>query len=265
MSSSHSQVQRPPPSVSGDLFGKVALITGASRGLGRAIAQHLAGCGASVALLGRDEASLAETVALCSAHGAPAACFLVDITEYDQVVDAVHQVLDRFGSIDILVNNAGITRVGSALELSPHEWDQVMRVNVYGAFYLCREVGRQMRDQGHGKVVNVASVMGLVGDAHLLPYVASKGALVQMTRGLAIELAQFNIQVNAVAPGYVRTDLNSEMLDDPKLMRSVLRRTPARRLGLPHEVAGAVHYLVGPGSDYVSGHVLVVDGGWTAQ
>jgi 2-dehydro-3-deoxy-D-gluconate 5-dehydrogenase len=247
------------------LTERVALITGASRGIGRAISVRLAEAGATIAAVGRDTAALTETADLCRAFGTRAECFTADISDHSQVVLLVRDVTSAFGHIDILINNAGITITKAAVEVTPEEWDRIFRVNAYAPFFLCREVGPMMQAQRHGKVVNIASVLGVVGDTHLVPYAASKGALVQLTRSLAVEWAPFNIQVNAVAPAYIRTEMNDDALDDPRVMQRVLKRTPARRLGLTEEVAGAVQYLVSPDSNYITGQILAVDGGWTAQ
>ncbi len=246
------------------LAGQTAVVTGGSRGLGLAIARRLASAGARLLLVARDVEPLVAAATDLGGERRGIGTLVADVTAQDapdRICDWIRSHGDR---VEILVNNAGATLTKLAWDISDDEWRHVFEVNVHAPFRLSRAVGAMMRAHSAGKIVNVASVYGVAGERNVLPYVASKGALVQMTKGLAVEWARDNIQVNAVAPGYVETDLNAHALEDDGLRTRILRRTPARRLGNAAEVAEAVYFLVGPHSDYVTGHLLAVDGGWLA-
>lgn len=261
-----SAQEAPPtePVSTGTVNGRTAVVTGASRGLGLAIARRLAAAGARLLLVARDAEPLAAAATGLGGERCGIGTLAADVTEPDAPSRICEWIQNHGGRADILVNNAGAILTKSAWDITDDEWRQIFEVNVHAPFRLSRAVGAVMRAHGAGKIVNVASVYAIVGERNVLPYVASKGALVQMTKGLAVEWARDNIQVNAVAPGYVETALNSPALEDDALRTRILRRTPAHRLGQSDEVAEAVHFLVGPHSDYVTGHVLAVDGGWLA-
>ena len=177
----------------------------------------------------------------------------------------VSGVLNVFGRIDILVNNAGVNARNPALEIREEDWDMVLATNLKGVFLVAQRVGREMVAQGHGKIINTASMFGMVGAPMLAPYCASKGGVIQLTRPLAIEWAKHNVQVNAIAPGYIRTALNSEWLSDAERLRGILNMVPMGRLGCVEDVVGPVLFLASGWSDYVTGTVIPVDGGWTAR
>lgn len=251
----------------GTLDGQTAVVTGGSRGLGLAIARRLASEGARLLLVARDIGPLeaaVKNVAEQSPNDAEVGAMAADVTDAATPGRLVDWIGDNGGRVDILVNNAGVTLTKPAVDITDDEWRNVFEVNVHAPFRLSRALGALMRVRSAGKIVNVASVYAAVGESNVLPYVVTKGALAQMTKGLAVEWARDNIQVNAVAPGYVETALNAQALEDEGLRTSIIRRTPARRFGRAAEVAEAVHYLVGPHSDYVTGHILAIDGGWLA-
>lgn len=250
------------------LEGQTAIVTGGSRGLGLAIARRLASEGARLLLVARGLGALEAAVVELTEHlpdGPPTVDVMAaDVTDADTPQRMVDWVGDNGGRINILVNNAGVTLTKRVEDITDDEWRHVFEVNVHAPFRLSRSLGALMRVQSAGKIVNVVSVYALAGERNVLPYVVTKGALAQMTKGLAVEWARDNIQVNAVAPGYVETALNAQALEDEALRTRIIRRTPARRFGRAAEVAEAVHYLVGPHSDYVTGHILAIDGGWLA-
>jgi 2-deoxy-D-gluconate 3-dehydrogenase len=251
--------------VSFDLTGCVALVTGASRGLGAAMTRALAERGASVALHAsrREPAELAETIA--GDCGVKTACFVADLEQPQAAETLVPRVLERFGRLDILVNNAGIIRRADATAYEDHDWDAVLNVNVSSAFRLCRAAGRHMLVAGSGKIINIASILSFQGGVRVPAYAASKGAIAQLTKALANEWAGRGVNVNAIAPGYMRTDNTRALAEDPVRYQQILERIPAGRWGNPGDLAGAVVFLASPASDYVHGHVLVVDGGWMGR
>jgi len=248
-----------------DLDGKVAVVTGASRGLGRAIATSLAEAGCSVAVLGRKLADLDGVRAEIEAEGRRALALEVDVADEAAVERAAEYVVDKFGRVDILVNNAGIAKVAPLLELSVADLRRVFDTNVTGAFLCARAFGAHMVAQHKGTVINIASVSGLVGEPDLSAYSASKAALIGMTRALAIEWARHNITVNAIAPGYFRTDMSKGALDDGKLGPKIVAKIPARRVGQPEELGPLVVFLASDAGAYVTGAVLPIDGGFTAR
>jgi 2-deoxy-D-gluconate 3-dehydrogenase len=247
--------------------GKIGLVTGAGSGLGRAIALGLAESGADVALTelpGREDAA-AQTARDIEALGRKAAAFALDVTRLPMIGQVVDGVLGRFGRLDVLVNNAGINIPRLALYVSEEDWDRVLDINLKGAFFTAQAVARKaLVRQGGGKVINIASQNGVIGFHHRAAYCSSKAGLVNLTRVLALEWAQYRINVNAVGPTFVDTPLTQPMFADPAFRDEVLSRIPLGRLGRPEDVAGAVVYLASPAADMVTGHTLLVDGGWTA-
>lgn len=248
-----------------DLSGKVAIVTGATRGLGRAMADALAGAGANIVVTSRSPADCEKVAAEIERLGVRALPVPGDVSKKENIERLVGRTLEEFGTIDILVNNAGTAVTKSALDITEEDWDQVLNVNLKAVFFLAQAVGREMVKRGKGKIINIASMLGLVGDVAVLPYCVSKGGVLQMTRALALEWARYGVTVNAVAPGYVITSMNEAAFQNPKVMEHVLRKTPLRRLGQAEEVAGAVVYLASDAANYTTGSVLVVDGGWTAE
>ena len=250
------------------LDGKVALVTGASRGLGRAMAVGLAGAGADVALVGRDRSTL-EPVAheIERDLGRQALPVQLDVAEVEAIPAAVAQVMERFGRIDIVINNAGMNIRKATLDYTPAEWDAVLDTNLKGAFFLTQEVGRHMIEAGRGKILNIGSMTAFLGIPTVPAYTVTKAALQQLTRLLAVEWAEHNIQVNAIAPGWISTDLTAPLKTNPDLQpryRWVLSRTPAGRFGEPEELVGAAVFLCSPAADFITGQILAVDGGLLA-
>ncbi len=246
------------------LDGRLALVTGASRGLGRAIALALAEAGADLALVARTRADLEATAAAVAALGRRALVLPADVADPAAVERAVGDALAAFGQIDVLVNNSGIATVKPLVELSVEEWRAVLDTNLAGAFYCCRAVAPGMIARRQGKVINVASVLGLQGLPGYAAYSASKGGLIALTRTLAVEWARHNIQVNCVAPGWFLTPMNAHAFADPKLRERLLRDVPARRPGQPEELGPLVVYLASAASDFMTGEVVVIDGGQVA-
>jgi 2-deoxy-D-gluconate 3-dehydrogenase len=247
--------------------GKVALITGAGSGLGQAIAVALAQAGADVAFteLPGKEAAAAQTVRAIEAAGRRAFACPLDVTRLPMIADAVDQVHGRLGRIDVLVNNAGINIPRLALDVAEEDWDRVLDVNLKGPFFTAQAVARKaLVPQGGGKIVNIASQNGVIGFHHRAAYCSSKAGLVNLTRVLALEWARYHINVNAVGPTFVETPLTRPMFEDRAFYDEVVSRIPLGRLGRPEDVAGAVVYLASPAADMVTGHTLLVDGGWTA-
>jgi 2-dehydro-3-deoxy-D-gluconate 5-dehydrogenase len=247
------------------LDGKVALVTGASRGLGRAMALGLAGAGADVALAGRDRATLEPAAQEIERDlGRKALPIPLDVADLKAIPAAVETVVGRFGRIDILVNNAGMNIRSATLDYTPEEWDAVLDTNLKGTFFLTQAVGRPMIGAGGGKILNISSMTAFLGVPTVPAYTASKAALQQLTRMLAVEWAEHNIQVNALAPGWISTDLTAPLKARPDFeprYRWILSRTPAGRFGEPHELVGAAVFLCSPAADFITGQILAVDGG----
>jgi 2-deoxy-D-gluconate 3-dehydrogenase len=247
------------------LEGCRALVTGASRGLGRASALALAGAGADVVCVSSRASGSAETAKCIRALGREAWELSADLSERKQVLELADAAERVAGVIDILVNNAGTIRRHPAAAYPLEEWDLVLRTNLDSVFALSQRIGRAMVERRRGKIVNVASLLAFSGGITVPAYTASKHAVAGLTKALANEWAQHNVQVNAIAPGYFRTDNTQALRDDAKRSAEILGRIPAGRWGEPDDIAGAVLFLTSKASDYVNGHVLVVDGGWMAR
>jgi NAD(P)-dependent dehydrogenase (short-subunit alcohol dehydrogenase family) len=248
------------------LDGKVALVTGGSKGLGRVMARALAEAGAAVALTARD-GSIAEGVAgeLARETGAKLIGIGAEMTIGESVRAMVARTVEGLGRLDILVNNAGINIRRPIEELQEDEWDQVIDTNLKGPWLCCREVAPILKRQGWGRVINVSSMLGEVGLAERTPYCSSKGGLTQMTRTLALEWAPFGINVNALCPGPFVTEINETLLRDPEKRAAMESKLPIGRWGDPAELGAAVVFLASEASSYMTGATLVVDGGYTAQ
>ncbi len=248
----------------GDLLsldGKVALVTGAGRGLGKAMALALAGAGSDVVCVARTGAQIAETCAAIGRLGRRAAAIPADVASSESVDRMCAAAVAEFGKIDILVNNAGIGIGKPFCDVTDDEWDRVMNVNLRGAFYCTRAVGRGMVARREGKVINISSILGIRGYQHFVSYCVSKGALAQFTRALALEWARYRINVNAIAPGQFVTAFNEAAYADEKFREASLRRIPFRRFGRPEELGPAVVFLASRASDYMTGETIYIDGG----
>ena len=247
------------------LSGKVALVTGSSQGLGLAMAEGLARAGAQVVINGRDAAKLAPVVADLTSKGLKAHAIAADLGSRPDVERLINETIRSCGRLDILVNNAGIIKRTPAVDHSDADWDSVLGVNLDGVFTACRTAGRHMLERGSGKIVNIASLLTFFGGITVPGYAASKGAVGQLTKALSNEWAGKGVQVNAIAPGYMRTANTAALQADPVRSKEILSRIPAGRWGEPSDLEGAVLFLASAASDYLSGHVLVVDGGWCGR
>jgi 2-deoxy-D-gluconate 3-dehydrogenase len=246
-----------------DLSGRVAVVTGANTGIGQAIALALAGAGADIAAVGRTPAE--ETAARVDALGRRAEVISADLSTIEPVQRVVDQTLERLGRLDILVNNAGIIRRADAVDFSEEDWDAVIDTNLKSVFFLCQAAGRHMIAQGAGKIINIASMLTFQGGIRVPSYTASKSGIGGLTKLLANEWAVKGVQVNAIAPGYIATANTAALQADEVRNKAILDRIPAGRWGDPKDLGGAAVFLASSASDYVSGHILAVDGGWLAR
>jgi NAD(P)-dependent dehydrogenase (short-subunit alcohol dehydrogenase family) len=248
------------------LAGKVATVTGASRGLGRSIAVALATAGAAVALAARSKADLEETAGLVERAGGRALAIPTDVTSYPEVERLIDATRSTFGRLDVLVNNSGIAKVLPLVEWQPDDWRTVLDVNLVGVFNGCRAAGPHLIAQGFGKVINISSMLAAVGLPGYTIYSATKGAIIAFTRTLGVEWARHNVQVNAIAPGWFATDMSAPAFspENPKLADRLLRDIPARRTGRPEEIGPLAVYLASSASDFMTGQTLFLDGGHTA-
>jgi 2-deoxy-D-gluconate 3-dehydrogenase len=246
------------------LDGKVAVVTGGSRGLGFGMAVALAEAGAHIVSIQRasDTEALAERVTGAGRRFLP---LTLDIGAETAAQEALDAALSSFGRVDILVNNAGVQRRAPAVDFPIEDWDTVINVNLRAVFLFCQVFGRQMLQQGRGKIINIASLQSVQGGITIPAYTASKHAIAGLTKSLCNEWASQGVNVNAIAPGYMNTDLNVALRANPVRERQISDRIPAGRWGTPEDMAGAVVFLASPASDYVHGHMLVVDGGWLAR
>ncbi len=247
-----------------DLTGRVALVTGGNRGLGFGIAKGLAEAGADIVSIqrsGMDE----EIKKVVEGLGRRYMGIQLDISELDKIYPTVDRVIEEFGRLDILVNNAGITRRYPPEDFPLEDWQVILKVNLDAVFCFCQAAGRQMLKQGKGKIINMASVLTFQGGILIPAYAAAKGAIGSLTKALANDWASKGINVNAIAPGYMVTDMTEALQRDEVRSRQILERIPANRWGKPEDLAGAVVFLASDASDYVHGHILVVDGGWLGR
>jgi len=247
------------------LKGRVALITGSSKGLGLAMARALAQAGAEVIVNGRDAAALAPVVRGIAELGGQATAIAADLGRRADVERLVAEAIAWRGHLDILVNNAGIIRRAPAAEHSDADWDAVLGVNLDGVFTACRAAGRHMLARGSGKIINTASLLSFFGGFTVPGYAASKGGVAQLTKALSNEWAGRGVQVNAIAPGYMRTDNTAALQADAVRSKEILSRIPAGRWGEPADLEGTIVFLASPASDYLSGQVLAIDGGWCGR
>ena len=248
-----------------DLTGRVAIITGSTRGIGRGIAECLGQAGASVVIVGRKEADCARVAAEMNANGIQTLAVPADVTKLADIDRLMETVAKTFGRIDILVNNAGGALTHKVEEITEEEWDQVLDLDLKSVFFCSQRAGRWMIPQKHGKIINTASIMGNVGQKLTLTYCAAKSGVLGVTRALALEWANHNIQVNALCPGFVLTSINEAAMQNEKILNATLRKIPVGRLGQVTDMTGAVLFLASAASNYMTGQTLTVDGGWTAQ
>ncbi len=248
-----------------DLSGKVAVVTGASRGLGRAMALGLADAGADIVAIASTSENAAATVADVGATGRRAIAIGCRQENPAEVREAVVASIEAFGQVDILVNSAGIIRRAPAEDYSDEDWAAVIDTNLNGVFQICRGIGKHMLGRGQGKIINIASLLSFSGGITVPAYSASKGAVMQLTKALANEWASRGVQVNAIAPGYFVTDNTQALRADDSRNKEILARIPTGRWGEPKDIRGAVIFLASRASDYVTGHILTVDGGWMAR
>jgi 2-deoxy-D-gluconate 3-dehydrogenase len=246
-----------------DLHGKVAVVTGASTGLGQGMSLGLAEAGADVVLV--DYVPSTETEAMVRKLGRKTVMLELNLMKMESIRTLVDKALEAFGRIDILVNNAGIIRRTPAIDFSEKDWDEVMQINSKTVFFLSQACARDMMKRKYGKIINIASLLAFQGGILVPSYAASKGAVAQMTKSMANEWAKEGITINAIAPGYMATNNTQALRQDEVRSKSILDRIPAGRWGLPSDIQGAAVFLASPASDYVNGHVLVVDGGWLAR
>ena len=247
-----------------DLSGRLALVTGAGSGLGLAIARGLAAAGARVVLNGRDLAKLETAAATLRESGLAIETASFDVADSASVDAGIRELVARIGAIDILVNNAGVQHRGPIEEFSDADWRRLMATNLDAPFFMARAVIPAMKARRAGKIINIGSLMSRLARPTTVPYQTSKGGIAMLTRGLAVELAPFNIQVNAIAPGFFRTEMNAALTGNPEFSAWVEKRTPAGRWAAPQELAGAAVFLASPASAFVTGQILYVDGGFTA-
>ena len=246
-----------------DLSGKVAVVTGANTGIGQAIALALAGAGADIAAVGRS--SCDETVAQVEALGRKAVFLQADLSTIASVGAIVEQAVAQLGGLHILVNNAGIIRRADSVDFTEADWDAVIDTNLKSVFFLCQAAGKHMIDQGHGKIINIASMLTFQGGIRVPSYTASKSGVGGLTKLLANEWSAKCVNVNAIAPGYIETNNTTALREDQDRNASILGRIPAGRWGKASDLGGAAVFLSSSASDYVDGHILAVDGGWLAR
>lgn len=243
-----------------ELEDKVAVVTGAGRGIGLAVARRLADLGAKVAVISRTDANSASAAAAINeTHPGAARAYAVDMADGEAVTAAAKRIVEEFGKVDILVNNAGVTRDGLTMRMSEEDWDVVLDTNLKGAFHAVKAFQRSLLRQKDARIINVASVIGLIGNAGQANYAASKGGLIAMTKALAKEFAGRGVTVNAIAPGFIQTDMTSALTEAQR--ESVLRQIPLGFLGEADDIAHAAGFLASPRARFITGQVLVVDGG----
>jgi gluconate 5-dehydrogenase len=248
-----------------DLSGKRALITGSSLGIGRALAEGLAEYGAEVVMNARNVDRLADSAATLRAKGYEVHTQAFDVTDGAAVAAGVAQIEDKIGPIDILINNAGMQFRAPLEDFPEDKWDLLLRTNITSAFLVGKAVAKHMITRKAGKIINIASVQAELARPGIAPYTATKGAIRNLTKGMATDWAQYGMQINAIAPGYFATPLNQALVDDPDFTEWLQKRTPAGRWGNVEELVGAAVFLAGSGSSFVNGHTLYVDGGMTAS
>ncbi len=248
-----------------DLKGKTAFVTGASRGIGRAVAVSLAQAGADVALVGRDSAALEETLAGVKAQGRRALALKTDVTSADSIEAAVAQTVKAFGRIDTLVCNAGVQKLKPFLDMQPEDWRGLIATNLEGAIMTMQAVGKGMVQQKSGSIITMSSIYSFVGAPWNSIYCMTKGGLAQLSKALAVEWARYNVRVNAICPGWIETDLTKPYMQDQKAIEAGLRQIPLRRFGKPEDIGPMAVYLASDEASFVTGQSYVIDGGQIAH
>jgi NAD(P)-dependent dehydrogenase (short-subunit alcohol dehydrogenase family) len=258
-------VSQPDPKNVFSLGGKVAIVTGGAIGLGRTMAEYLAAFGANVAVVDLDEGGANKAAReIASAQGVRAIGCRCNVASVEEINAAVDRVAAELGTVDILLNNAGINVREPALEVSEDHWDRILDVNLKGMFFFAQAAGRIMAARRSGKIINMSSIQGVIAHKLRSAYASSKGGVIAMTRQLAIEWAQYNIQVNSIAPSFFVTPMNKPLFEDKEFSAFIYSHTPLGRPGEPHELGGVVVFLASAASSFVTGHTLLVDGGFTA-
>lgn len=250
-----------------DIKGQTAIVTGASSGLGVTFAETLAEWGVNLVIAARRYEKLVKVAEdISSKYDVKVVAVKVDVSQEEQVVNMVKTAVEKFGSLEILVNNAGTASLSPSVDMNLEEWKKVIDVNLTGVFLCARTAAREMIKRKYGKIVNIASIYGAVGDIFpTAPYYASKGAVINLTRALAVEWAPYKINVNAIAPGFFPSEMTESVFKDERALNHILSRTPLGRTGDPLDLKAALTYLASPASNYVTGQTLFVDGGWTAE
>jgi len=248
-----------------EIFGRTAIVTGASSGLGVTFAETLAESGVDVVIGARRYDKLVEVAKRLERLGRRVISVQTDVTKEEDVDRMVRTAMENFGRVDILVNNAGAATVSPSIEMSLEEWNRVINVNLTGVFLCARAAAKEMMKRKYGKIINIASIYGAVGDVFpSAPYYATKGAVINLTRAFAIEWAPYKINVNAIAPGFFPSEMTAPIFKDEKTLGYIVSKTPLGRTGDPMDLKAALLYLASPASDYVTGQTFFVDGGWTA-
>lgn len=247
------------------LNGKVVIVTGATKGIGNGIAKSMAQAGANVVVVSRSQSDCDKVAQDLCGLGVQALPVAADVTKVASIQNVVDRTVDKFGCIDVLVNNAGAVLARKAEDISEEDWDKVINLDLKGAFFCAQIAGRKMIEQNRGKIINISSMWGLVAFKGFLPYCVAKGGILQMTRSLALEWARYDIQVNAICPGYILTALNEAELTDEKIAPGLLRKIPAKRFGDVQDLVGAALYLASDFSNYMTGAHMTIDGGWTIE
>lgn len=250
-----------------DLFsleGKLAVVTGGNRGLGEAMAYGLAKAGADIAIIQRSE-EISDVVARIHQLGRKCETFSYDLANTTGIPQLVDQIEKKMGAIHILINNAGVQRRSPSEAFTEEDWDLVLQINMKSVFFLCQAIGKKMLQQGHGKIINIASLLSFQGGINIPAYAASKGAVAQFTKTLSNEWACKGVNVNGIAPGYMATEMNSALIADAGRNEQIMQRIPAGRWGKPEDMVGAAIFLASKASDYVHGEIIVVDGGWMGR
>ena len=247
-----------------DLTGRVALVTGGSRGIGHAIALGLANAGADVAICSRTEETVKSTANEIENLGRKSLPIKTDVSKVDDINRTVAEIMDKFGHIDILVNSAGLNIRKPAIEYTEEEWDFILDANLKGTFFCCQAVGKVMMEQNKGKIINIGSITSSLGLPTVSPYTASKGGVLQLTKTLAIEWAKYNINVNCIGPGFYKTDLTKPLFGRPGWTERLLTMVPMDKPGMPEYLIGTAVFLASDASDYITGQIIYVDGGFLA-